>query len=86
MCVYVHLGLRKKLEKISKLKECKIIGLWIKSICNYLYWCAVSTPDGNPYIIKEKWLSLVNHVHNQHKDYSHGRLRGRQRKKVDSLS
>ena len=76
-----NIGLRKKLEKLAKKKDCEIVGLWIKSICNHLYWCAASTPDGNEHVIKKKWLSLVSHMHNEHENCAHRRLRGRQRNK-----
>lgn len=62
--------------------------MWVKSIINHLYWCVASTPDGNETIIKAKWLSLDNHLHNVHRGHSkdfpkclHGRLRGRDKNK-----
>ena len=63
---YIIIGLRKKLEAVSKQKDCEIIGQWQKSIVNHLYWCVASTPNGNGDIIKAKWLSLENHIHNVH--------------------
>ena len=39
---------------------------------NHLYWCASSTPDGNPDMMLAKWLSLDNHVVNIHT--GHGAL------------
>ena len=72
-CLFVLCAaLRKKLEKASKLKDCDLIGRWKKSVINHLYWSAVSTPDGNGELIKAKWLSVVNHIHNKHK--GHGRI------------
>lgn len=62
--------------------------MWEKSIINHLYWCVASTPDGNETIIKAKWLSLENHLHNVHRGHSkdfpkclHGKLRGRDKNK-----
>ena len=51
-------------------------------LINDFYWYVVSTGDGNEDVIKEKWLSLLNHVHNVHRRHgkiykrcNHGRLR-----------
>ncbi len=66
---YCIAALQKKLEKTSKLKDCDLIGEWNKSVINHLYWSAVSTPDGNGDLIKAKWMSVVNHVHNKHKGH-----------------
>lgn len=49
-----------------KEKDCGIVGEWLKSIVNHLYWSAVSTPSGNSDVILAKWLSLDNHIHNKH--------------------
>ena len=82
------IGLRKKLEAAAKVKDCDIIGHWQRSIINHLYWCVASTPSGDGELIKAKWLSLDNHVHNVHKHKSknfskcaHGRLRRRDKNK-----
>ena len=65
-----------------------MIGKWEKSIINHLYWCVASTPDGDETMIKAKWLSLDNHLHNVHQGHStdfpkclHGQLRGRDKNK-----
>lgn len=49
---------------------------------NHLYWSVVSTADGNGEMMKAKWLSLVNHIHDQHTGHScsHGALVGRDEK------
>lgn len=82
------LGLRKKLENLAKAKDCEIVGCWTRSIINHLYWCVTSTTDGNVEMMEAKWLSLVNHIHNQHSGHgrlfpkcSHGKIRGRRKKK-----
>ena len=81
-------GLRKKMEKLAKEKDCGLIGEWMKSIINHLYWSAVSTQSGDGEEIKAKWLSLDNHIHNKHRGHGkvfpkcqHGRLPRQGRKK-----
>ena len=65
-------GLKKKLVALSKERDCGLVGEWIRSIINHLYWCASSTPDGNGDIIEAKWLSVLNHIRNRHT--RHGKL------------
>ena len=50
---------------------------------NHLYWRVASTPSGDSDLVKAKWLSLENHVHNVHehetdnfRECTHRRLRG----------
>lgn len=61
-----------------------------KSVINHLYWCVASTSTSSDHgdLIKAKWLSLENHIHNVHthknKDFqkcAHGKLRGRDKNK-----
>ena len=61
-----YVALRKKIEKVCKRKGCEIIAEWMKSIINHLYWCAVSTQSGDGNIIRAKWVSVANHMHNIH--------------------
>ena len=82
------IGLRKKLEALAKQKDCQLIGKWVKSITNHLYWCVASTHSGDGDVIKAKWLSLDNHIHNVHSGHSqlfpqcaHGDLHGSDRNK-----
>ena len=72
--VFLHwnIGLKKKLVALSKERDCALVGEWIRSIINHLYWCASSTPDGNGDIIVAKWISVVNHIRNRHT--RHGKL------------
>ena len=35
-----------------------------------MYWCVASTPNDNGEVVKAKWLSLENHVHNIHSGHS----------------
>ncbi|XP_019859639.1 PREDICTED: uncharacterized protein LOC109587862 [Amphimedon queenslandica] len=80
-------GIKKKVNTLAKQQDCEMIREWSKSIINHLYWCAVSTPDGNQDMIHDKWLSLINHIHNKHhhsglfKKCLHGRICNRAKKK-----
>ena len=74
--------------KCAKVKDCELVVEWMKSIINHLYWSAMSTPDGNEDEIKEKWMSVNNHIHNKHsghgkifKKCAHPRLRGHRKHK-----
>lgn len=87
ICIII-IAFKKKVEALAKEKNCEIVGDWVKSLCNHLYWCAVSTKSGKGDEIKAKWLSVINHIHNKHSGHGkifpkcgHGRLRGRDRKK-----
>lgn len=42
---------------------------WAHSISNHLYWCAASS-NGDAELVKEKWLSILNHICNVH--HGHG--------------
>lgn len=83
-----HVGFRKKVQALAKQKDCKLVGEWEKSMVNHLYWCVASTSNGDGEMVKAKWLSLDNHVHNKHVGHgelypecSHGTLRGQDRNK-----
>ena len=76
------------METLAKEKDCDIVGEWVRSMVNHLYWSAVSTPSGNGEEIREKWMSLDNHIHNIHSGHSasfprceHPLLRGWNKKK-----
>ena len=77
----VHcIGVKKKLSKLSKLKDCEIVGDWIKSITNHMYWCAASAPDDDGKEMVTSWKSLMNHLCNQNHDCYHDDLGDRQKK------
>ena len=65
------LGLRKKLETVSKKSAFKEIGPWINCIINHMYYCASTTPDGNPDIIEAKWRMLPLLSQNIHGQCTH---------------
>ena len=59
-------------KKTSQEKGCEIVGKWLRSTMNHLYWSVISTEDNNVEEMLEKWLSLVNHMHNVHR--GHGQI------------
>ena len=67
--IYYHTGLKKKLVDSAKQKDCGLIGEWQRSIVNHLYWSAASSTEGDSDMIKTKWLSLDNHVHDVHEGH-----------------
>ena len=84
----IRIGFCKKLKKIGKQKNCELVCEWQRSIINHLYWCVSSSNDDDSELIKAKWLSLDNHIHNVHRKHSkkipkcaHKRLRGKDRKR-----
>ena len=64
--MHLFIAFQKMVEALSKEKDCEIVGEWVKSMVNCLYWCAVSTSNGNGDEIKRKWISLRNHIQNIH--------------------
>ena len=62
---HVTKGVMKKLTKAGKQKGCTDILPGVKSVCNHLWW-ACQTCDGNPQVLKEKWLSVLHHTVNSH--------------------
>lgn len=62
---HVAKSIVKKLTKSAKKKGCEDLFPWIKSICNHLWW-ACQTSKGNGELLREKWISIVNHVINVH--------------------
>ncbi|XP_065068372.1 uncharacterized protein LOC135693741, partial [Rhopilema esculentum] len=58
---HVAKSIGKKVEAIGKKKGNRMLLQWVQSIKNHVYWCAASS-CGNATLIKEKWLSLFNHI------------------------
>ncbi|KAM8755816.1 uncharacterized protein AB9X84_009227 [Acanthopagrus schlegelii] len=54
----------KKMEKISKDKECQKLQKWMRSITNHIYWTAASSSTGPERVAK--WTSILNHVRDVH--------------------
>ncbi|XP_039550333.1 uncharacterized protein LOC120495031 isoform X2 [Pimephales promelas] len=57
-------GLSKKLEAISKQKDCEPLKKWMKSINNHTFWTAASSTSEPERIAK--WNSILNHVQDIH--------------------
>ncbi|ELT92690.1 hypothetical protein CAPTEDRAFT_143227, partial [Capitella teleta] len=70
--LFSFIGVSKKLDAIGKLKTCQEINLWTNSVVDHLYWSVSSTQDSNGHLTLAKWLSVLNHVMNEHE--GHGNL------------
>ena len=57
--------MKKKVTALSHQRGCEDLRAWIKSICNHLYWCALSS-NGDAALAVAKWSSLAAHVQNLH--------------------
>jgi ribonuclease HI len=55
----------KKLSKKAKMKDYQELLPWIQSVSNHLWWCS-ATCEQNAEILREKWLSLLNHITGKH--------------------
>lgn len=62
-----HLDKRmtKRLLATSKKADCKILTEWVKPIRRHLWW-ASQTCEHDADVLREKWLSLMFHITNQH--------------------
>ena len=62
-----HFGksLKKTLSEFAKKRDCHQVNLWIKAIINHLRWCCTSSV-GNEELIREKGLSMLNHIRGIH--------------------
>ena len=58
-------SITKKLLALAKRKFNEELAPWIKSVSNHLWW-SVATCNGDPKLLIEKWLSIINHVSNKH--------------------
>ena len=64
MYIYFFSGVGKKIEAAGKKRQNVHLSLWSQSISNHMYWSSASTPEGpdRTNTVKEKWLSIRNHV------------------------
>ena len=58
-------NIKSKLVTKAKKKECRDLSPWIKSVTNHMWWSAM-TCDGNPQLLKEKWVSILHHTADKH--------------------
>lgn len=80
VCAGMHLivmllptEIQKVLTKLSKGKDCEIIGRWRKVCVRHFYWAATSTNESLGKVKLAKFQAFLSHVINQHKDL-HNRL------------
>lgn len=62
-------GIHKKILAKSKRRTCDVLGRWAQSISNHIYWAAASS-GGNGQLVRDKFLSILNHVTNVHVGHS----------------
>ncbi|XP_071792349.1 uncharacterized protein [Asterias amurensis] len=67
---HIAKGLKKKVDKLSKVKNCGAVTEWSKSLNHHIYWCASSTTDDQSALRAAKWLSIVNHIQGVHHGHS----------------
>lgn len=68
---HVAKNVRKKVEEISKRRDCAILHDWGQAVSNHLYWCAASS-GGDGELILAKWTSILRHICDIH--IGHGPL------------
>lgn len=57
-------GFSKKLEAISKQRDCEKMKKWIRGINNHVYFTALGTTSGEERLAK--WTAMLNHVQDIH--------------------
>ena len=67
---HVCKNIKQTLLAASKKKSCHILQLWSKSIQNDFWW-ACATCKGREILLKERWISIIFHIHNIHVFHSH---------------
>ena len=56
----------KKLPKAGRRKDCNDLNKWIKALINHFWWFCASC-NGDATELKEKWVSILNHIINKHR-------------------
>ncbi|KAK2551627.1 hypothetical protein P5673_027390, partial [Acropora cervicornis] len=60
--------IQKVLTKLSKEKDCEIIGHWRKACVRHFYWAVTSTNESLGKVKLAKFQAFLSHVINQHRD------------------
>lgn len=56
---------RKQLHAKTKYKKYSALAPWVKAVVNHIWWSA-RTCGGDPKMLEERWVSVMNHVVNEH--------------------
>lgn len=65
---YLSLEIQKILTKLSKEKNCEIIGKWRKACVRHFYWAVTSTQECLGQVKLAKFQAFLSHVTNKHKE------------------
>ena len=65
---HVAKNIKKKIVKKAKLKSCYELFDWVKAIVNH-FWCFCASCGGNAHKLKEKWVSILYYITNQHNNW-----------------
>ena len=63
------------LTKLSKEKECDIIGRWRKACVRHFYWAVTSTKETLGEVKLAKFHAFLSHVLNKHTDLPNKRFK-----------
>lgn len=65
---YLSVEIPKILTKLSKEKNCEIIGRWRKACVRHFYWAVTSTQEWLGQVKLAKFQAFLSHVTNNHKE------------------
>lgn len=67
-CFAIFTEIQKVLTKLSKEKNCEIIGRWRKASVRHFYWAVTSTQESFGKVKVAKFQAFLSHVINKHKN------------------
>lgn len=67
-CFAIFTEIQKVLTKLSKEKNCEIIGRWRKACVRHFYWAVTSTQESLGKVKVAKFQAFLSHVINKHKN------------------